>query len=581
MNINKKFSEYNPLFKNDDYGQGTQSINSLDDLSKLAILHDVGLAITQLLDLEKILDFTEDILVNKLGISECLIYLWDDDSERYDLRHQHGVSERTRKQIEKRRLSGNDLVKEIADTKNVIYVPSLGEDDRFDGEFQNKYAKYSYMGFPLISRNLVIGVIELISPIFYADNEINIPFYKTLGRSIGVAIDNSILVSQIEKQKDDAVTLFKLGAKVTSSLSIKEVLFEIADVARTILNADIGMVGLFQESCNNVRIWSASGESAEKLEGLIINITEDSPGNCFLQKKEFIGIVQDDEGLHLHNQTTLNDENIKSYLAVPVHIVDRFVGIIEVMNHNIRKFNHNDVILLSQLSSHVFVAVEDAHLHEQLRYGATLEEQNRLARELHDHLAQAMGFIKIKAIMANDQLENGNLQKAKDHVSELINTTSVLYTDLREAIFNLRNTETKQGGFLTQLQDYILEYEHYYGLEVRLSVDDQTTTEFSSEVANQLMRIIQEALSNVRRHSCAQHAWIKFQQEGGDIKICIEDDGEGFDPSEIDGNGKSNQSFGLQIMRERVQYIDGKLEIESEPGKGTRVCLQIPSVFIR
>jgi signal transduction histidine kinase len=239
------------------------------------------------------------------------------------------------------------------------------------------------------------------------------------------------------------------------------------------------------------------------------------------------------------------------------------------------------VILLSQLASHVFVAVEDANLHEQLRYGATLEEQNRLARELHDHLAQAMGFIKIKAIMANDQLENGNLQKAKDHLNELINTTSILYTDLREAIFNLRNTETKQGSFLNQLQDYLLEYEHYYGLEVRLSVDDHTTTEFSSEVANQLMRIIQEALSNVRRHSCAQHVWIKFQQVGGDIRICIEDDGEGFDPSEIAGNGKSNQSFGLQIMRERVQYIDGKLEIESEPGKGTRVCLQIPSVFIR
>jgi signal transduction histidine kinase len=581
MNTIKKFSESNPFYKNDDYGQGTQSINSLDDLSKLAILHEVGLAITQLLDLVKILDFTEDILVNKLGISECLIYLWNEDSERYDLRHQHGVSKRTRKQIEARRLAGNDLVQQIADKKDAIFISSLGEDDRFEVDFQNKYARYNYLGFPLISRNLVIGVIELIYPIVNTDQEINIPFFKTLGRSIGVAIDNSILVSQIQKQKDDAVTLFKLGTKVTSSLSIKEVLFEIADVGRTILNADIGMVGLFQESCDNIRIWSASGKSAEKLEGLTVNITENSPGNCFLHKKEFIGHVDSDEASHLHNQKMLDDENIKSYLAVPVHIVDRFVGIIEVMNHEKRKFSHNDVILLSQLGSHVFVAVEDAHLHEQLRYGATLEEQNRLARELHDHLAQAMGFIKIKAIMANDQLENGNLLKAKDHVNELINTTSVLYTDLREAIFNLRNTETKQGNFLNQLQEYILEYEQYYGLEVRLSVDDQTTTEFSAEVANQLMRIIQEALSNVRRHSCAQHVWIKFRQVGGDISICIKDDGSGFDPLEIEGIGKSNQSFGLQIMRERVQIIDGKLRIESEPGKGTTVCIQIPSVFIR
>lgn len=581
MNINKRYSDSNPLFKNDDYNQGMQPINALDDLSKLAILHEVGLAITQLLDLKKILEFTVDILVNKLGISECLIYLWNEDSERYDLRHQHGVSVRTRKEIEKRRLSGNDLVKQIADTKNAIYVPILGKDDRFSLEIRDKYANYSYMGFPLISRNLVIGVIELISPLFSTDEEINIPFFKTLGRSIGVAIDNSFLVSQIQKQKDDAIMLFKLGSKVTSSLSIKEVLYEIADVARTMLNTDIGMVGLFQESCNDIRIWSVSGEGAEKLEGLTINITDDSPGNCFLQKKEFIGMVQNGDVLHLHNPKTLNNENINSYLAVPLHIGDRFVGIIEVMDRAIRKFKHKDVILLSQLASHVFVAVEDAHLHEQLRYGATLEEQNRLARELHDHLAQAMGFIKIKAVMVNDQLKNGNLQKAKDHVSELISTTSVLYTDLREAIFNLRNTEADKGNFSAQLQDYLHEYEQYYGLEVRLSVDDNTTTDFTAEVANQLMRIIQEALSNVRRHACAQHVWIKFEQVGGEISVCIEDDGSGFNPVEIVGEEKSNQSFGLQIMRERVQYIDGKFEIQSEPGKGTKVCIQIPSVFIR
>jgi signal transduction histidine kinase len=99
-------------------------------------------------------------------------------------------------------------------------------------------------------------------------------------------------------------------------------------------------------------------------------------------------------------------------------------------------------------------------------------------------------------------------------------------------------------------------------------------------VANQLIRIIQEALSNVRRHACAHRVWIQCWQDGGDINISIEDDGSGFDPSEITEGEGSKQRYGLQIMQERVNYIHGKLNIDSQPGKGTRVLIQVPSVFI-
>ena len=581
MKIYNRISESHPFYKSDNFNQGGNFDYPIDDFSKISILHDVGLAVTQMLDLEKILDFAVDILVNKLGIEECLIYLWNEELERYVLRHQHGVAKKTQDLIEKRRLSGTDLVKQIADTKNAIYIPVLGEDDRFKTSFNQEHANNYYLGFPLISRNIVIGVIELISPVLENKKDIDISFFTTLGRSIGVAIDNSMLVSQIQEQRQVAISLFELSTKITSTLSLKEVLGEIAYVAKTILKSDIGMVGLYQSSCDEIKIWAASGENAEKLEGMIINVAEGSPGNILAHGQEFIGNIKEGNEINLHKNSVFQDNQIKSYLAVPLHRGDTFIGLIEVMDRKERKYSNNDILLLRQLGYHVFVAVDDAHLHEQLRYGATLEEQNRLARELHDHLAQAMGFIKIKAIMAKDQLSKGEQGKAVEHIDELVNTTSVLYTDLREAIFNLRNTEADQENFLTQLQDYLTEYEQYYGLEVRLSVDDHTTTEFTPEVANQLIRIIQEALSNVRRHACAQHVWIKFQQVGSEISICIEDDGSGFDPLEVSEQAKPNQSFGLQIMCERIQCIEGKLDIISCPGKGTKICIQVPSVFIR
>ncbi|HSM26268.1 MAG TPA: GAF domain-containing sensor histidine kinase [Anaerolineaceae bacterium] len=579
MSPKQKLSNGVPFYKSDDFNQGSQSTSAQEEISKLEILNEVGLAITQLLDLQEILNFSVDIIVNKLGIAECLIYIWNEGEERFDVRQMHGVTEITKNKIEERRITGFDLVKQVADSRNAIYIPLMGQEPNFNFEIREKYKKYSYIGFPLISRNMVIGVIELITPIKRNLVESDLAFFKTLGRSIGVAIDNALLVKQIQKQKNDAITLFQLGTKISSSLSLKDVLNEIAEGARLLVNTDIAMVGLFQKSCNEVRIWSTSGSDAEKLEGLIIPVA-DGPGSCLVNGEEFFGEVNNSENIHLHNMSSLAIDQIKSYLAVPLHISERFIGIIEVMSKETRKFRPDDILLLKQLGYHVYVALEDAHLHEQLRYGAALEEQNRLARELHDHLAQAMGFIKIKAIMTNDLLSKGDHSKAQEHLNGLINTTSVLYTDLREAIFNLRNTDSEPGDFLTQLQDYLREYEHYYGLEVRLSVDDIATTEFSSEVGNQVMRIIQEALSNVRRHACASHVWMKFWQESSKIIICIEDDGNGFNPDEVVGDEESKQSYGLKIMQERVKFIDGELTIESRSGRGTKVLVQLPSVYI-
>jgi signal transduction histidine kinase len=578
--MKKNFIDRFPLYKCDEYTQGTHLSSSKESFPRLAILNEVGLAVTQLLDLQEILNFTVDILVNKLGIAECMIYLWNQDEDRYQLKHFFGISVGLTKKIEERRLSGFDLVQKIAEDCKAIFIPKLGEDHRFENEIRGKYFEYSYIGFPLISRKMVIGVIELITPTIQEHNEDDLSFFKTLGRSIGVAIDNSLLVNQIKKQKNEAVSLFHLSTKISASLILKEVLEAVAESAKTLLNTDIGMVGLYQESCQDVKIWSAFGENASKFEGLLIKIEENGPGRSLVNGDVFIGHIDQRDAAHLHSINTLELDQISSYLAVPLHLGDIFVGVIEVMNQKPREFRQSDIQLVKQLGYHVIVSIENARLHQQLRYGATLEEQNRLARELHDHLAQAMGYIKIKAIMTNELLVKNDIFKAQEHLKELINTTSVLYTDIREAIFNLRNTDSDKGNFLVVLQSYLTEYEQNYGLDIRLNIDDKTTIEFSSEVANQLLRIIQEALSNVRRHACAQRVWIKCWQDGGEINISIEDDGTGFDPAGINEGNESQQRYGLQIMQERVNYIKGKFSIDSQPGQGTRVLIKVPSIYI-
>ncbi len=569
----------NPQLTGKNNPMADMNFATINEKTRLRILNEVGLTVTQLLDLNKILEYIQRVLREKLGIARSLIYLWDDDEHNYVLSSYYGIDPVAISEINERRKKDLDLVRQIAVTRKTILLANIVEDTRFSDQIRNKFKSNFYFGFPLLSRNTVIGVIELISPSLGKFDKEMIYFLETLGQEIGIAIDNATLVASSRKHQDDVLTLYQLGIKISSSLILSEVLDAVAESARTLLKSDLGIIGLYRESCQEIKIWSVNGVGGEALDGLTFFTDQDGLGKALLE-----GEVVTESDFRVNEAQSLYQvdfQDFNAYLAIPLHLGDKFLGAIGVLSKKRRQFSENDIQLLKQLGYHVFVSIENARLHQQLRYTATLEEQNRLARELHDNLAQAMGYIKIKAIMANDMVTRQDLEKSKEHLNELIKTTSVLYTDIREAIFNLRNTDSHQENFIYALQEYLDEYELHYGVDVRVSVDDNSSLEFPPEVANQLFRIIQEALSNVRKHACAQRVWIKCWQEQSNIFISIEDDGSGFDLQRISGDNKSKQSFGIQIMEERTHQIHGKFSIKSEPGLGTKIELKIPSVYIR
>ncbi len=123
------------------------------------------------------------------------------------------------------------------------------------------------------------------------------------------------------------------------------------------------------------------------------------------------------------------------------------------------------------------------------------------------------------------------------------------------------------------MREYLNEYRSDYGLDTRL-VADADEIQLSPEVEAQVFRIVQEALTNVRKHAQASRAWIRFERDDGLCCITIEDDGQGFDPDQATWD--SQRHFGLQIMPERARNVGGSLELDSHPGKGTRVLIRVP-----
>jgi signal transduction histidine kinase len=219
-------------------------------------------------------------------------------------------------------------------------------------------------------------------------------------------------------------------------------------------------------------------------------------------------------------------------------------------------------------------AVENARRYQRASYTATLEERERLAREMHDRLAQDLGYLHLQVALTEGLLGENRVAQAQTNLRELKQVSEITYTDVREAIFNLRTVLASGLRFLPSLEGYLSEYRLHYGLETHLMVDGVDLARFPPDVDVQLFRIIQEALANVRKHARANKVRIGFQKEADSIGIEIEDDGCGF---ELEGEAQAAaSSFGLQIMRERAECVGGTLDVSSSPGGGTRVRVQVP-----
>jgi signal transduction histidine kinase len=218
--------------------------------------------------------------------------------------------------------------------------------------------------------------------------------------------------------------------------------------------------------------------------------------------------------------------------------------------------------------------IENARRHRQVEQMMTVQERDRLSRELHDNLAQALSTLNLKAALADGMLsanETGPAQVTLLEMKEIIQDT---YTDVREAIFNLREGGTGSPGFLPALQEYLSDYRLHYGIDAHLELECESLPEMPATVRLQLTRIIQEALTNVRKHAQVREAVVNVGIEGDWVQVCISDKGVGFDPSAIDSADRRH--YGLQTMAERAESIGGSVVYDAGPKKGTRVIIRVP-----
>jgi signal transduction histidine kinase len=204
----------------------------------------------------------------------------------------------------------------------------------------------------------------------------------------------------------------------------------------------------------------------------------------------------------------------------------------------------------------------------------SLKERERIAREMHDGIAQNLAVLKIEAYKLKDsaaQLESSAaMLEHLDLFEKLLNQT---YLEVRQTLYDLRASRRLDEGFWPTIERQVREFERHTGVPVQLKPLEPREELWSDLASMQILRIIQEALANVRKHARARSVDLECVREGRTIEFMIRDDGLGFVPGTI---GAEPDHYGLAVMKERAEAIGGYLMVDSQAGRGTTVTLRIP-----
>jgi signal transduction histidine kinase len=264
-----------------------------------------------------------------------------------------------------------------------------------------------------------------------------------------------------------------------------------------------------------------------------------------------------------------------SRFEVPLQRGGRTIGSLVVGSRGGRSYSADEVETLSSLANQAAIAVENAHLQERLRELAVAEERERIAREMHDGLAQVLGYVNTKSLAVEHLLEGNRVEEARAQLGQLAAAARSIYVDVREAILGLRSAIDPATGLVPAIEEYAGRFAEASKLvvEVRAAAEARVAT-LPDATQGHVFRVVQESLTNVRKHAAAGRVSIGLEVVRDMLVVRVIDDGSGMAPTTKVATDWPH--YGLAAMNERAAAVGGTIEWLSAPDGGTVVRLQVP-----
>lgn len=376
---------------------------------------------------------------------------------------------------------------------------------------------------------------------------------------------------RLERHNEELLALHGAGIDVTAQLSLDSVLNRVVERARLLVGARYGALSVVNTD-GSIQTFITSGITPE----IRAKIGPPPVGHGLLRV-----VLQEGERLRLPDIAKdprsygfpPNHPVMHSLLAVPITCKGPFVGNLYLSEKLTGElFTASEEETLERFAVHAAIAIDNAHLHRQVADLAVAQERLHIAHEMHDGIAQVLGYVNTKVQAATEYLRREKTDEGLAQLRELAVAAREAYGDVRESIVDLRTLPGPTRSFEEVLREYVDRWSEQSEISAQLIVDGDLVMPNGVEL--QLVRIIQESLANVRKHAKATSARIELRRREGRLLLTVSDDGIGFKPA-----GRSRNDFprfGLSTMRERAESVGGVFAIDSAATRGTVVSVEIP-----
>jgi two-component system nitrate/nitrite sensor histidine kinase NarX len=384
-----------------------------------------------------------------------------------------------------------------------------------------------------------------------------------------VAAARDMLESRVAQRTRELTTAFEFSQEIVRQLDLDHLLNSVTDHAQSLMQARAAALCLLTPEGEHLELVSSSGETGDHIgmlqstqKGLALPVIGAGQTTVVEASCSICGF--------------LCDHSASYCVAAPLRAGDHTLGALCVVRNSSKLFDTDETRALTLLANSAAIAITNARLVEssrqQAEQSAVLTERERLAADLHDNLAQTLGFLNLKTERVEETLAAGRVSEAIGELGQMKPTISEAYQQVRTALTGLREPPPTNGDLGEKLATCVADFSYETGLLITLTIVDDSALLLPHVTRAQALHIVREALTNAHRHAQASQVRIRVSQAGGLARFAVVDDGCGFDLDSVEGD----DHLGLAIMQARAQRSGGNLTINSAPGTGTEVIATFP-----
>lgn len=575
----------------DQIGQLSQALllaegNIRRRILELTTLNKTSASVTSPLDTEHVIDNILNEVQNLLSVRQSALLVVNETSQQLELRASRGLSQAGTIALDLATVSDQMPVLQAIKAGHPVQIPDLKPDTEFFPVQPDPGAPgcRSALIIPITAPHIPPAVLIIYRADVHQFTRQEIDLATSFANHAAIALEHATLFSltdaELQKQVRSLSALNRVGQTVSQSLEIGDVLNNAMDAVLQVMPADACWIYLQRETEGFMRLRAQRGlpdDVAERVRDRHVEHNQGVMGQVASSGEPIFLEAADLNPDDWPNDPIITETRWQALAAAPLPAKERVIGVLGIAAYTHRTFTESEVDLLQAIGNQIAIAVVNARLYRRSSEVATLEERNRVAREIHDTLAQGFTGILVQ-LQAAERLSLKNPAASLQSVQDARELARESLQEARRSVLNLRPTVLENHTLDEAIAEQASRFEAQTGIQTRFIIEGYPSP-LHPGVEKNLYRIMQEALTNITRHAEAQHVWITLAFNPDSVHLTITDDGKGLNGQLEALQNSANRPdghFGLLGIQERARVVSGRAIIESPATGGTTIKVVIP-----